>query len=80
MTKTQTTTTPATTKAHGSGNCLCGCGELVQTMGRSLYRPGHDARHAGNLGRLAAETGDDSVLDVLPTPALKAKAAACGTG
>ena len=72
MTKTQTTKTTAQT--HGSGNYLCGCGELVLTMGRSLYRPGHDARHAGNLGRLVAETGDDSLLASLPTPALRTKA------
>lgn len=29
--------------------CLCGCG----TPGKSDYRPGHDARHAGNLARAA---------------------------
>jgi hypothetical protein len=74
MTKTQTTATKTTANTHGSGNCLCGCGDLVLTMGRSLYKPGHDARHAGNLGRLVAESGDDSLLASLPTPALRAKA------
>ncbi|WP_427115603.1 hypothetical protein [Pseudarthrobacter scleromae] len=74
MTKTQTTASKTITDRNGSGNCLCGCGELVLTMGRSLYKPGHDARHAGNLGRLVAETGDDSLLAQLPTPALRAKA------
>lgn len=33
--------------------CLCGCGEVLTT--RSLYRPGHDARHAGQVGRAVAE-------------------------
>lgn len=29
--------------------CNCGCGENVS--GKSWYRPGHDARHAGNVAR-----------------------------
>lgn len=37
------------TKANPAGLplCLCGCG----TPGKSNYRPGHDARHAGNVAR-----------------------------
>lgn len=71
-TKTQT---PAETElATGSGNCNCGCGELVGKMGKSLYRPGHDARHAGQVARYVAETGDDAQIQTLPTEALRTKA------
>lgn len=31
--------------------CFCGCGEAC----KGFYRPGHDARHAGNIGRLVAQ-------------------------
>lgn len=48
MTKTADTT------VH---DCYCGCGEKVP--GKSFYRPGHDARHAGNLGRHVAATQTD---------------------
>lgn len=53
--------------------CACGCGETT----RSLYRPGHDARHAS---RVAQEmVGQDDAarrawLTNLPTPALRTKA------
>lgn len=52
--------------------CNCGCGE--QVGGKSFYKPGHDARHAGNIGRLVASTGDKKHLQDLPSPALVAKA------
>lgn len=63
--------------------CLCGCGEVITT--RSLYRPGHDARHAGQVGREIAsimngghDEGDqitiDSLIEALPTDALRRKA------
>lgn len=32
--------------------CRCGCEALA--AGKSLYRPGHDARHAGQVARTAA--------------------------
>ena len=59
-------------------DCLCGCGEVITT--RALYRPGHDARHAGQVGREIAANyttpGFDrrELLAALPTDALKAKA------
>lgn len=68
----------------GAHPCRCGCGEVITT--RSVYRPGHDARHAGAVGRQVArevmETGggaadletDADRFAVLPSDALKAKA------
>lgn len=38
---------PSKANPAGLPLCLCGCG----TAGKSDYRPGHDARHAGNLAR-----------------------------
>ncbi|MDP9936668.1 hypothetical protein J2T11_003036 [Paenarthrobacter nicotinovorans] len=43
-------------------------------MGKSLYRPGRDARHAGNIARYIAETGDDPKISDVPTEALRNKA------
>jgi hypothetical protein len=57
-----------------SAACLCGCGAVV---GRgSRYRPGHDARHAGQVGRqIASADGDGThLLAALPSEALRAKA------
>lgn len=52
--------------------CRCGCGET--TSGGS-YRPGHDARHAGKVGRAIAAGGDPvSLTAALPTEALVKKA------
>jgi len=86
------TAKPATKKAaskptNATGKCLCGCGEAVA---KSNYRPGHDARHAGNVGRQVAEDvinttkkgavphadleTDADRFADLPTDALKAKA------
>jgi len=47
--------------------CNCGCGAMAN-LGRA-YKPGHDARHAGEVGRkLAAGTeGAQAELDALPT-------------
>ena len=62
--------------------CACGCDMRVASR-RSRYRPGHDARHAGQIGRLLAsllagpmEPADqvDRLLAGLPTDELKAKA------
>lgn len=60
--------------------CNCGCGESV--AGKANYRPGHDARHAGMVGREAVaafERGQghwDSkeFYTELPSPALRDKA------
>jgi hypothetical protein len=56
----------------GAHDCYCGCGE--QVGGKSFYRPGHDARHAGQIGRLVASTGDKKHYDALPSEALTNKA------
>lgn len=55
--------------------CGCGCGETANP-GR-LYRPGHDARHAGQVGRalVAKAPGAEEAAASLPT-ALEAKARA----
>lgn len=66
---------PADTKATPAAaapapqTCRCGCNQ--QVAARRLYRPGHDARHAG----VAARAGADAIAQ-LPTPALQAKATA----
>lgn len=56
--------------------CRCGCKEICN-RGRN-YRPGHDARHAGQIARYIAEKDDeevwDSALSLLPTQALRDKA------
>jgi len=61
--------------------CKCGCGAPV----RGLYKQGHDARHASDVAKKALAAlasdpdlnlADNSLLDELPTDALKAKAAA----
>lgn len=66
--------TPApAAKATPTGTaCLCGCG--AATGKKSLYRPGHDARHAGMVAR------GEKAMDTLPTQALKDKAAAIIAG
>lgn len=56
----------------GLGACYCGCGLTVGGRGKSLYRPGHDARHAALVGRLLAQ-GDNRLGD-LPSDALRDKA------
>ncbi len=67
---------PAQVK-NPTGTCRCGCGENVA---KSNYRPGHDARHAGNVARAIAADGSiettssKALLDALPSDALKQKA------
>jgi hypothetical protein len=73
---TPTATSPqkSTPKAvkNPTGKCRCGCDENVA---KSNYRPGHDARHAGQVARAIAENGGDWVLlDALPSEALRQKA------
>lgn len=59
-------------------HCRCGCEANVPP--KSWYKPGHDARHAGIVGRaIAAQVatpGFDrrTLLDALPSDSLKAKA------
>lgn len=60
----------------GSGNCRCGCGENTV---KGLYRPGHDARHAGAVARdlaaSAVEGYERTTADSdLGSDALRAKA------
>ncbi len=51
--------------------CLCGCGEPTARN----YRPGHDARHVGQLARAVVAGAADkrAALRALPTEALRAK-------
>lgn len=58
--------------------CRCGCGRPVNDRKRN-YLPGHDARHAGQVGKAIAELDPPSdkyeaMLAVLPTDALRRKA------
>jgi hypothetical protein len=70
---TATKTRPAAnTKDEGFHACYCGCGENVPA--KSYYRPGHDARHAGMIGRLVAEDKDESHFNDLPSERLVLKA------
>lgn len=55
--------------------CPCGCG-LTANSRKTTYRPGHDARHAGQIARAILAGGSANLLEALPTPALKAKAEA----
>lgn len=70
-------------------NCLCGCG--VQVGGKSRYRPGHDARHAGNVARTLAKqilageyktVGDASIdpMDGIDSERLRGKVLAIAEG
>lgn len=52
--------------------CLCGCG----IMGKSDYRPGHDARHAGEVARAILGGADRKAALANLSPALAAKALA----
>ncbi|MEO5981872.1 MAG: helix-turn-helix domain-containing protein [Pedococcus sp.] len=80
----------ALTRTFGSGDklvnsirdnegrmCLCGCGSSALLQ----YQPGHDARHAGEVGRELATAGAsltpekrEAILQALPSDALRAKA------
>lgn len=59
-------------------DCYCGCGEQITS--KAFYRPGHDARHAGVIGRKIAANHDvkgfdrRDLLNDLPSPALVEKA------
>lgn len=59
--------------------CGCGCGTVVKSR-KSLYAPGHDARHAGLVAREVVATGDMSLIkSALPSVALRDKATAMAT-
>lgn len=73
------------TKDEGYHPCYCGCGDNVPA--KSFYRPGHDARHAGAVGRAIAvvllEKGEhqpgsdrevEELMSALPSDRLVAKA------
>lgn len=78
MTKTQTTGTKATTTRR----CECGCNEATSSS-RTMYKPGHDARHASQVAKRIAATTDvaerNALLETLPTQHLQAKALAQAT-
>lgn len=82
---TKVTQNPVTIKGVSFNGCLCGCGLAVSS--KAYYRPGHDARHAGQVAReLAAENTKagkpidwaeakkNSAMAKLPSPELKLKA------
>jgi len=77
------TSKPAKSASKDPHDCLCGCGSTITT--KALFRPGHDARMAGQVGREIAaimngghDEGDqikiNALIESLPTPALQAKA------
>lgn len=76
--KATATSGKSTAKHEGYHPCLCGCGENVPA--KSNYRPGHDARHAGEIGRALGAMAQPSDSDVermiadLPSDRLKEKA------
>lgn len=55
--------------------CRCGCAEATSSS-KTLYKPGHDARHAGNVARAIFAGASESALTELPTMLLQAKASA----
>lgn len=65
------------TPAAAPTPCRCGCGAPTKRPSAS-YLPGHDARHAGTVGRsvadLDAEQASIRIDLALATPALRAKA------
>lgn len=53
--------------------CKCGCGEHVSSS-RANYRPGHDARHKGQIARQVLATGETEWYKNLPSPELRQQA------
>ncbi|ALY10075.1 hypothetical protein RAP15_56 [Arthrobacter phage RAP15] len=74
MTETQNT---AAAKTVTTRKCTCGCGEATSSA-KTMYKPGHDARHAGNVARAMAadynDAGNADKLEALPTANLQHKA------
>ena len=82
------TTSPQVT-INGSAfkGCACHCGQPVPS--RSTYRPGHDARHAGDVARAAVEAHraglgavdtEQFYAELANRPALKDKAVRIALG
>jgi hypothetical protein len=67
--------TPAPAPAPAApAPCGCGCGAPTHRA-EARYLSGHDARHAGQVGRALVAGGDpEALLATLPTDALRAKA------
>lgn len=71
---------PKAAKATAPTQAPCGCGCAAPAKPGRTYLPGHDARHAGQVGRwLAANpkatpAAQAAEVAKLPTPALQAKA------
>lgn len=68
-TDTKSTTSKATKATTANSKVPA---EYLQPNGK--YRPGYDAKHAGDVARKIVETGKTTHLNELPTDALKAKA------
>jgi len=70
-------TTEAPTASATPTPCKCNCGQATVRQD-AFYVSGHDARHAGQVGRaLAATTSSDEIkalLATLPTDKLREKA------
>lgn len=64
--------------APAAENRVCRCGCKAPVGPRALYRPGHDARHAGQIARALVGAKDAAaakrLLDRLPSEALQRKA------
>lgn len=70
---TRTATAPAARRTVlTTALCGCGCGNPVKSA-KSIYVPGHDARHAGLIAREAIATGNAQPVYAL-SGALQAKA------
>lgn len=73
--KSDKTTADTQTADTATKGCGCACGAAVSPS--ASFRPGHDARHAGNTGRaLAANPKDRAAQQALDamSPALRSKA------
>lgn len=67
----KSTPKPVPAKAKQQVKCGCGCGNLTART----YKPGHDARHAGQVARSIIKGADPKeALKALPTDALRTKA------
>lgn len=78
MTENQTPAKTVTTR-----HCTCGCGQATSSS-KTMYKPGHDARHAGQVARRIVEkhlSGDQAQAELkqLPTANLQHKAGAMVT-
>lgn len=64
-------------EAREKNLCMCGCGAFTNST-KSSYLPGHDARHAGQVGRAMAQADSPAhrteLLATLPSTSLQYKA------